>query len=101
MRARGGFPDIRVRLPEEQFPPPSNSRSRDELQQGLEELAGRIPAAGGSDGDIGAAPGGRIEHGWFGWLDAREWLELAGMHFRHHLRQQRELEQFLSKEGSL
>ncbi|WP_325167484.1 hypothetical protein [Lederbergia citri] len=42
-------------------------------------------------------PNCKVEHGGFGWLNAREWYDLVGMHFRHHLRQKDELEQRLVK----
>ncbi|MNG40670.1 hypothetical protein D3C84_1293620 [compost metagenome] len=38
---------------------------------------------------------GKVQHGGFGWLNAREWYGLVDMHFLHHLRQKNELEQSL------
>ncbi|MDQ0430163.1 MULTISPECIES: hypothetical protein [Caryophanaceae] len=43
-------------------------------------------------------PNHKVEHGGFGWLNAKEWHKLVDMHFRHHLRQKEELESYL-KEG--
>ncbi|MGE6489121.1 hypothetical protein [Paenisporosarcina sp. NPDC076898] len=40
-------------------------------------------------------PNNKVEHGGFGWLKAREWYDLVGMHFRHHLRQKDELESYI------
>jgi hypothetical protein len=41
-------------------------------------------------------PNYKDEHGGFGWLNAQEWFDLVGMHFRHHLRQKYDLDQKLS-----
>jgi hypothetical protein len=38
-------------------------------------------------------PNYKVKHEGFGWLNAREWFDLVGMYFRHHLRQKGELEQ--------
>jgi hypothetical protein len=40
-------------------------------------------------------PNNKVKHGGFGWLNAKEWYNLVGMHFRHHLRQKEELESYL------
>lgn len=40
-------------------------------------------------------PNYKERHDGFGWLNAREWFEMVGMHYRHHLRQKAELEQML------
>jgi hypothetical protein len=40
-------------------------------------------------------PNFKVRHDGFGWLNSREWFDIIGMHFRHHLRQKNELEQKL------
>jgi hypothetical protein len=40
-------------------------------------------------------PTNKVKHGGFGWLNAKEWYDLVGMHFRHHVRQKDELERYL------
>lgn len=40
---------------------------------------------------------GKSKHDGFGYLTAAEWFQLAEMHFRHHLRQKKRLDDFLSK----
>jgi hypothetical protein len=39
---------------------------------------------------------GKTKHPGFEYLDANEWLRLASMHFRHHLRQKKRIDDFLS-----
>lgn len=38
---------------------------------------------------------GKSMHPGFNYLNAREWYQLAGMHFRHHLRQKARIDRFL------
>lgn len=40
---------------------------------------------------------GKSLHPGFGYLNVPEWLQLAGMHFRHHLRQKQRLDALLQK----
>jgi hypothetical protein len=39
----------------------------------------------------------KTAHPVFGFLNAREWFQLIEMHFRHHLRQKRHLDRFLTQ----
>lgn len=90
---RGGFPPIKIKLEGAQAASPNNALSSEELDEGLANVLARMrewePKLGG------VHPGGKVRHGGFGWLNAQEWYRLIGMHFRHHLRQQAELEQRL------
>ena len=38
----------------------------------------------------------KVEHPGFSYLNAKEWYQLIEMHFRHHQRQKKELDQFLN-----
>ena len=40
---------------------------------------------------------GKTKHPGLGYFNADEWLQLAEMHFRHHLRQKRRIDEFLKK----
>lgn len=89
----GGFPPIKIKLPDELNEPPNNSDSNEELMSRLDQVLERMKDWEGKVDAIN--PNYKIEHGGFGWLNAREWYDLVGMHFRHHLRQKSELEQKL------
>lgn len=86
----GGFPPVKIRLPDEMNAPPNNTDSREKLISRMDELIERMarlePEVASMD------PNRKMRHGGFGWLNAREWYELVIMHFWHHLRQKSELE---------
>lgn len=89
----GGFPPIKIRLPDEMNAPPNNSETSGELIRRVDQVIERMKDWEGKVDAIN--PNYKIKHGGFGWLNAREWYDLIGMHFRHHLRQKSELEQRL------
>ncbi|MEK5442339.1 MULTISPECIES: DinB family protein [unclassified Fredinandcohnia] len=86
----GGFPPIKIKLPDELNTPPNNSDSKEELMSRLDQVMERLRQSESRVDDIN--PNYKVKHEGFGWLNAREWFELVGMHFRHHLRQKCELE---------
>lgn len=92
---RGEFPPIKIKLPDEMNAPPNNSDSKKELIRRMEELMDRMAKWELEVDKID--PHRKVEHGGFGWLNAKEWYELVGMHFQHHLRQKKELESYLGK----
>lgn len=86
----GGFPPIKIRLPDEMNSPPDNSGRKKELIARMEEVIQRVERW---ESKVEAVnPNLKVEHGGFGWLNAKEWFALVEMHFRHHLRQKAELE---------
>ncbi|OXT16717.1 hypothetical protein B9K06_14980 [Bacillus sp. OG2] len=89
----GGFPPVKIRLPDEMNQPPDNSGTSASLLERLVQLERRMRELGQKLDKI--QPDLKTEHGGFGWLSAMEWHELAEMHFRHHLRQKGELEERL------
>jgi hypothetical protein len=89
----GGFPPIKIKLPDELNAPPNNSDGKDDLISRMEQVILRLSQWESKVDNIN--PNYKVEHGGFGWLNAREWYDLVGMHFRHHLRQKDELEQRL------
>ncbi|MDT9025506.1 DinB family protein [Rossellomorea yichunensis] len=89
----GGFPPIKIRLPDELNAPPNNSDSKEELISRMEQLIQRLTHWETKVEYI--HPENKVEHGGFGWLNAKEWYDLVGMHFRHHVRQKDELERYL------
>lgn len=89
----GGFPPIKIRLPDELNSPPNNSDNMEALISRMDQLIQRLNQWESKVDDIN--PNFKVEHGGFGWLNAREWYDLVGMHFRHHLRQKDELESYI------
>lgn len=43
---------------------------------------------------------GKAKHPGLGYLSASEWLQFANMHFRHHLRQKKRIDDFLKGGGA-
>ncbi|MCH1624414.1 DinB family protein [Fredinandcohnia quinoae] len=86
----GGFPPIKIRLPDELNTPPSNSDSKEDLTSRLDQVMKRLRQWESRVDAIN--PNYKVKHDGFGWLNASEWFDLVGMHFRHHLRQKYELE---------
>lgn len=89
----GGFPPIKIKLPDELDTPPDNTKIKADILLELDLLMKRMKELKMKVNDIN--PNYKDEHGGFGWLNAQEWFDLVGMHFRHHLRQKYELDQKL------
>lgn len=89
----GGFPPIKIRLPDEMNAPPNNTDSSEKLARRIDEVIKRLEQWEVQVESIN--PNKKVKHGGFGWLNAMEWVELVEMHSRHHLRQKKELESFL------
>ncbi|MGD6831134.1 DinB family protein [Sutcliffiella halmapala] len=91
----GGFPPIKIKLPDELNAPPNNSDTKEELMSRLDEVMQKMRLW--ETKVDGVNPNYKVQHGGFGWLNAREWYDLVGMHFRHHLLQKEELVEKLRK----
>ncbi|GGA49037.1 hypothetical protein GCM10011384_43420 [Psychrobacillus lasiicapitis] len=89
----GGFPPIKIRLPDELNSPPNNSDSKEDLISRMYQLIQRLNQWESKVDHVNQ--NNKIKHGGFGWLNAREWYDLVGMHFRHHLRQKDELKSYI------
>ncbi|UQZ82989.1 DinB superfamily protein [Paenibacillus konkukensis] len=89
----GGFPPVKIKLPDGPANSPSNSDSKEELLRGLEQVQRRMAEWVIKLDETN--PDCKVKHGGFGWLNAREWYSLVDMHFRHHLRQKSELDRKL------
>ncbi|WP_427136934.1 DinB family protein [Psychrobacillus psychrodurans] len=88
-----GFPPIKIKLPDELNSPPNNSNNMEDLIIRMDQLIERLSQLKSKVEYIN--PCYKVEHGGFGWLNAREWCDLVGMHFRHHLRQKDELKKLI------
>jgi DinB superfamily len=89
----GGFPPIKIKLPDELNSPPNNSDSKEDLIIRMDQLIQRLGQWESKVDYIN--PNNKVKHGGFGWLNAKEWYNLVGMHFRHHFRQKEELESYI------
>ncbi|WP_416144793.1 DinB family protein [Planococcus koreensis] len=89
----GGFPPVKIRLPDEMNAAPNNSDSKKELMRRMEEIIQRLSQWESNVDTVN--PNYKVKHGGFGWLNAREWYDLVEMHSRHHLRQKEELESYI------
>ncbi|ANU15466.1 hypothetical protein BBI08_05315 [Planococcus halocryophilus] len=89
----GGFPPVKIRLPDEMNAPPNNTDSNEVLAKRIDEVIERLEQWEVIIDSVN--PNYKVEHGGFGWLNAMEWVELVEMHSRHHLRQQKELERYI------
>jgi hypothetical protein len=87
--------ETKVRAPRAsvQFPESPDSRtvhtSLDRLEKEFIELSGRVEMADST---------GKQKHPVLGYLTAEEWLKSIDMHFRHHLKQKADIDQFLNSE---
>lgn len=89
----GGFPPIKIKLPDELNTTPNNSDSKEYLISRLDQV---IERSSQWESKVDAInPNYKVKHEGFGWLNAKEWYDLVNMHFRHHLRQKCELERKL------
>jgi hypothetical protein len=94
MFSYGSFPPIKIKVPEAWQGPQPMAQSRKSYAVALTQLltdARRLGQEIAKD-----TAGYKTNHVVLGMLTAAEWYQLLEMHFRHHLRQKKELEHFLS-----
>lgn len=87
----GGFPPVKIKLPDGPENNPINTESKEALLRGLDQVLQKMKDWEERIDPV--HPCRKVKHDGFGWLNAREWFELNEMHLRHHLRQKEELEQ--------
>ncbi|MBM7569042.1 DinB family protein [Paenibacillus sacheonensis] len=90
------WPNIRVKL-DQPVNETRNPETKDEIIAGLEQVLEKLAYWAGYVDE--ANPACKVRHGWFGWLKARDWFEMVGMHSRHHLRQKAKLDEKLAEAG--
>ncbi|AEI45815.1 DinB family protein [Paenibacillus mucilaginosus] len=94
----GAFPPIKIAVPPTDAYTPPNTEEADSLRARLEKLRGECREV---EAQLAAIPADRrVPHPRLGAMNAVEWFALIEMHFRHHLRQQRELDSFLGLESA-
>ncbi len=86
----GGFPPVKLKIPDAIRGPEPVAKTREEYKSILKKILvdsqNLIEAVSNDDGSYKALQVA------MGWLDAKEWYYLHEMHYRHHLRQKTELE---------
>lgn len=86
------LPDIRIEgHPNNQFIP--QPASEGELTAGLKAIEQRVQELAKKYADYPAK--GKSLHPGFGYLSLPQWLQLAALHFNHHLRQKQRLDALL------
>jgi hypothetical protein len=90
---RNGFPDKMIEgAPSNAFiPQPQN---KEQLVNGLLNLKNEMSTL--AIAISSSSFKGKTKHPGLGYFSAAEWLQFAEMHFRHHLRQKKRIDDFLS-----
>jgi hypothetical protein len=86
----GMLPPVRYEMPQQVSVIPKQPESKEHLTGKLQDIKKlssdyirRIPD---SDPDL------KVKHPFLGWLNTAEWIELCGIHFKHHIAQKRRIE---------
>ena len=87
------FPPIKVKIPEALRGPEPVAKNRDDYRPLLENVVAETQKM--IEPILADAGEYKCLQPVFGWLNAHEWLQAHEMHVRHHLRQQKELEEGL------
>jgi hypothetical protein len=89
------FPPIRVQVPPSEAYTPKQPESVEALRAGLEQtlhdMRAMLPR-------LASDHGGKTAHPAFGMMRAQQWYQLVEMHYRHHLRQKKRLDAFISSQ---
>ena len=94
MFSYGSFPPIKIKVPEAWQGPPPVAKPKDSYPAALNQFLTDAYRKGEEVANDTA--GYKTNHVVLGMLTAAEWYQLLEMHYRHHLRQKKELEHFLS-----
>ncbi|MES2732151.1 MAG: DinB family protein [Bacteroidota bacterium] len=91
--ASGSFPPIKIKIPEAWLGPSPVAKPRDTYQASLLQFLSEARQLGSeiAQGDTGY----KTNHVALGMLTASEWFQMIEIHFRHHLRQKNELDEYL------
>ena len=92
MLARNEFPDTLIEGPDTRIDIPQPG-STDELKNALRQLNDEIRRIAILVSD--SPHRGKTKHPGLGYFSAYDWLQFADMHFRHHLRQKKRINDFL------
>jgi hypothetical protein len=89
----GNIPPARVKVPASDTYTPKQPPNIESMRTGLEKLILIMRETEKKLSSVSEIS--KTFHPAFGYLNAREWFQLIEMHFRHHLRQKKRLDNFL------
>ncbi|PKL83834.1 MAG: hypothetical protein CVV24_02900 [Ignavibacteriae bacterium HGW-Ignavibacteriae-3] len=89
-----GFPPVKIKVPPSKEYTPAQPENKQEIKNGFVKLKQILENY--SPG-IGKKESGKVKHPALGFLSAAEWYQLIEMHFRHHLRQKKKLDQIIKR----
>ncbi|HWB64057.1 MAG TPA: DinB family protein [Chitinophagales bacterium] len=85
------MPPVRYEMPKSVSVVPRQPESKEQLIGKLEEI--KTLAASYTKRIPESDPALKTKHPFLGWLNTAEWIELCNIHFRHHIRQKKRIEQ--------
>jgi hypothetical protein len=94
MFSYGSFPPIKIKMPEAWQGPQPVAKPKDSYVAAMKQFL--TDAYHKGEEVAGDTAGYKTKHVVLGMLTAAEWYQLLEMHYRHHLRQKKELEHLLS-----
>lgn len=86
----GKFPPVKIRVPASDEYTPVAPVSKKEVEEGLIKVLEMMEVWSEL---LASDLGGKTPHPGFGYLSAKEWFRLIPMHWAHHLRQKKEIDQ--------
>ncbi|WP_057915939.1 DinB family protein [Peribacillus muralis] len=87
----GEFPPTRIKVPGR--PQPINSNNREDIKKLMTQAIEKVKNLEPHLPSILSTY--KSPHPRYGYLTATEWVQLSDMHFRHHLRQKKRLDEWL------
>lgn len=90
---RNGFPDIQMKTPPSDEAP-DQPESVEQLKSGMREVRETIPVLAAKI--TTSKYRGKTKHPGLHYFDAWEWMQFIDIHFRHHLRQKKRIDQYLA-----
>ncbi|WP_054948910.1 DinB family protein [Numidum massiliense] len=89
------FPPTKIKVPPSPAYTPQNPGDKDELHTGMTAVLTQARTIADKLETVSSC--GKVRHPGFGALNAHEWFQLTEMHFRHHLRQKKEIDNLLQQ----
>ncbi len=84
-----GFPPIKIKVPPSNTYTPKQPTSKEEISSNLEKVTQAMKE---SLDKLTSSNKGKTAHPGFSYITAQEWYRMVEMHWRHHLRQKKEIE---------
>jgi hypothetical protein len=84
-----GFPPIKIKVPPSDIYTPKQPSTKEEISKNLETV--KLAMMETLD-KLNTTHKGKTAHPGFSYINAQEWYRMVEMHWRHHLRQKKEIE---------